>query len=718
MGSSLLDGVLAVTRDLRGSVALEQTLCVLAEAVVDLLGFGAAAFNVVTDEGDMRVDAVVGPPSAQTLLGTRCSVQQWLAILSACETWGELYFHGRDFDQSVFDGVASWIPPDRSTAEAGVWHPEDSLFAPLWDAERSLIGVLSVDQPRSGQRPDAQQRTALEVFASQAAHAISDAAARAEIEKTRATAESKWRLAFEHNPTPAALVSIDGSVMEANQALCSLLGYSSHELTRKRFADITHPDDLLDDLALFASLAAGGRDHYALEKRYLRRDGTTIDGLLHVGAIRNRDGTISTIIGQISDITERKVAQARLAYQQTHDLLTGLPNHASVMAVLASALGTKDGAAVLFCDIDRFGLINDALGRPVGDQLLVAVAGRLRDLLPPECRLARIGDDEFLIVGPGYTQHRINALGERVMEAMRRSCTVDGQEYTVSLSIGTAKSGPRSRHPDELVADARHALRRAKRHGRARNEYHDRSRDRVNSLADLQLTQELRRAIEAGGLELHLQPIVSLGEEAVGGAAAKVGAEALIRWRHATRGLLGPAAFLPMAEHAGLMSDLGWHALSLAAQLAALDVPDAPSTGWISVNVSGSQLGRGKLPAVLRTVLSTNTIESSQLRLEITETALADASKQAVNELREVADMGISVGLDDFGTGYSSLSLLRDLPISVILGLRQMACCPSESRYLPSAIRNRSRRASFSSFCLGCKPFRECRWRRRRILCR
>ena len=129
--------------------------------------------------------------------------------------------------------------------------------------------------------------------------------------------------------------------MEANQALCTLLGYSAHELTRKTFADITHPDDLADDLDLFASLLRGERDHYALEKRYLRRDGTVIDGLLHVGAIRDTDGTVRTIVGQVSDITERKQAQARMVYQQTHDVLTGLPNHASIMAALGSALGHR-----------------------------------------------------------------------------------------------------------------------------------------------------------------------------------------------------------------------------------------------------------------------------------------------------------------------------------------------------------------------------------------
>ena len=167
------------------------------------------------------------------------------------------------------------------------------------------------------------------------------------------------------------------------------------------------------------------------------------------------------------------------------------------------------------------------------------------------------------------------------------------------------------------MADAEHALRRAKSHGRARYEYYDLSHNRPSSLADLQLTHELRTAIDTGeGLELYLQPIVALPDQTV------VGAEALIRWRHPTRGLLAPAAFLPLAEHAGLISDLGWHGLSLAAQIIAQRSLVEPNAVWISVNVSGSQLGRGKLPAVIRRVLSQNDIESCQLRLEITETAL------------------------------------------------------------------------------------------------
>ncbi len=659
---SLLDGVLAVVQELGACVGLDEALKVIADAVVDVLGFGAAAINVTTTDGDLRVDAVVGPAGVDELLGSRRPIEFWHEVLAAAEPWGELRFFSHDRDQTLVERFPNWTPTGPVGPEPDAWHPEDSLLAPLWDELGQLVGVLSVDEPRTGRLPDLEQRTVLEMFAGQAAKAIRDAQAREEADAARREVESRWRLAFEHSPMGTALVTADARILQANDALASLLGYSHEQLAGMTFADFTHPDDLDINLALFAELLDGSRDSYGMEKRYVRSDSTIVHGLVHVAAIRSATGQLQTIVSQISDITERKLAEQRQAYQLTHDELTGLPNYANIVDQLTDRLSAGEPAAVLFCDVDRFKTVNNNLGRGVGDQLLAAVGQRLREASPAGCAVGRVGDDSFVVLAPGEgDSDALRQLGERIIAALRRPLTAGSVSHTLSISIGGAGSVSRREHADELMADAEEALRRAKRRGRARVELYDPDQDYRVNLEDLQLEQELRCAVDTGeGLRVFLQPIVNIDDEAV------IGAEALARWQHPVRGLLQPSAFLPVAEHSGLIVDLGWHMLTLGAQAAAgARCRRGPDT-WVSVNISGNQLGRGRLPSAVREALHANDLPPRCLSLEITETALAEASPGAIAEIHEVADLGVRIALDDFGTGYSSLSLLRDLPIKVV----------------------------------------------------
>jgi len=244
---------------------------------------------------------------------------------------------------------------------------------------------------------------------------------------------------------------------------------------------------------------------------------------------------------------------------------------------------------------------------------------------------------------------------------MQQPIPLRGYQHTVSVSVGVTVFGSRHAHADEVLRDAEQAVLRAKRHGRARVEVYDPTQDKPATVDDLELEHDLRSALADGdGLLPYFQPIVSLETD------SPVGYEALIRWAHPQRGLLAPDDFLPLAEQTGLIARLGWWMLDVSCRAAA----DRQLTGgwsrWVAVNASGSQLGRGQLAPAIRAALDAGRLPPQRLHLEITETALVEASPAAIKEVREVADLGVRIALDDFGTGFSSLSLLRDLPVSTV----------------------------------------------------
>ena len=684
----LLDGVLAVVRRLGAAAGLDEALKIIADAVVDVLGFGAAAVNVTTPDGDLRVEAVVGPDGVGELLGTRRPMSHWREVLELSEQWGELRYYSHERDQALFDRFPVWTPTSAASGAADAWHPDDSLMAPLWDEQRNLVGVLGVDQPRTGRLPDLSQRTVLELFASHAAKAIRDAQAREAADAHRFEVESRWRVAFEHSPAGSALVGPDGRLLEVNDALVELLGYSREDLIGRLFVDLTHPADVDSDAALFDQVVGNHRDYYTLEKRFLHRDGRVLHALLNVGVVRDARSGVQTAIGQIIDITERKLAEQRRAEQLTRDRLTGLPNHAGVSSTLHERLEQGRHPAVLYCDIDRFKTVNDSLGRRAGDDLLIEVGQRLAAALPPGAVLARAGGDEFVVVIDDHDAEQAAALGERLLRTLRQPFMIAGLRHTVSMTIGAACVRTSKAQADYLLADAEQTMRRVKRAGGGRVEVYDAAQDVSGTVYDLRLEQELRDAVRTGeGLQVYLQPVVDIRTEQV------IGAESLVRWQRAGHGMTQPDDFVPLAESTGIIVDLGRRVLDLGVRAAAHSLRrtdtgrPAERPYWVAVNVSGSQLGRG-LPDEVRRTLARHDVPPQCVHLEITESALVQASGAAVTELHDLADMGVSLALDDFGTGYSSLSLLRDLPISVVKIDRSFITPIAESRRTAALVRS------------------------------
>ena len=482
-------------------------------------------------------------------------------------------------------------------------------------------------------------------------------------------AEQQWRLSFEHSPIGAAVVDEDMTIGLVNDTLAQMLGYAPEELSGRSLRDITG-ERLLDDSRI-EQLVTGERARHECDLRMTTAHGGTVWGQATIAAVPALDGGIHGLMVQIVDMTGRREAELELANRALHDALTGLPNRNLVHQWLASALDEHVGGhvGVLYCDLDRFKVVNDSLGHAVGDELLVEAAARLTAAVRPEDFVGRIGGDEFVIVLERLTSDDdLMFVARRIAEAFDEPMTLAGHQHLISVSVGAAV-GSSPDTPDEVLMRADLALLRAKRAGRARVEVFDSGVDRITTLADLEFEAQLRRSIDAEELRAYYQPIVELAGQRV------TGHEALVRWEHPQLGLLGPNSFLPLAENSGVIRSLGWWMLFRACHDAASrtaaydDVSGATATaeaGWVAVNMSASQLNRPGLLSIVSDALDVSGLPASLLHLEITETALLQASAAVISDLCTLRERGVGIVLDDFGTGYSSLSLLRDLPVTSV----------------------------------------------------
>jgi len=365
--------------------------------------------------------------------------------------------------------------------------------------------------------------------------------------------------------------------------------------------------------------------------------------------------------GVITDVTEARETHRQLAFLAHFDSLTGLANRVQLRERLALALQQAESepprrSALVCLDVDHFKSINDSLGHAVGDAVLVAVADRLRSCLRDGDLAARLGGDEFALVidrVPGDDE--LHALARRLVATLCQPCEVAGQVVPIGVSLGLAVAPDHGRTLDELMAHADLALYAAKEGGRGRHELY------VHRLGDrhrrrLALERGLRSAVANGEFQLHWQPRVAI-------AAWQVeGAEALLRWQHPELGTVGPAEFIAVAEHSGLITEIGAWVLAQACQQA-MSLPAALS---VSVNVSAAQLQRADFARVVEGALAASGLSPTRLELEITESLFIEADAVALGHLHALRAQGVRVALDDFGTGYSSLAYLRRFPFDTL----------------------------------------------------
>jgi diguanylate cyclase (GGDEF)-like protein len=357
--------------------------------------------------------------------------------------------------------------------------------------------------------------------------------------------------------------------------------------------------------------------------------------------------------------TEREAFEERLSHQAFHDALTGLPNRVLFADRLDHALAARERenaeVAVLFLDLDRFKMVNDSLGHDVGDGLLQEVAGRLRVCLRPGDTLARYGGDEFTMLLERSGEGPAVQVAERILEALRQPFNLAGRSFFVNASVGIAVTRPGVDPGDPLRA-ADLAMYRAKDRGRDRWELFQQEMN-DEALQRLERETQLRQAIERREFVLAYQPIIDL----VSGETMAV--EALVRWRHPTRGEVSPAEFVPLAEETGLIVPLGQWVLEEACRQAREWRRQGLPTVRMHVNLSAGQLQQKGLVAHVAEVVGRIGIVPSQLVLEVTETMVMGDVEAAIDVMRSLHHLGIGVSLDDFGTGNSSLSHLKRFPL-------------------------------------------------------
>ncbi len=384
-------------------------------------------------------------------------------------------------------------------------------------------------------------------------------------------------------------------------------------------------------------------------------------------ALRNAKGIPVRMAGSLSDITVRKRAEEDLARAALHDSLTGLPNRALFLDRLTVAIAharRRDDYlfAVLFFDLDRFKNINDSLGHAVGDQLLVSIARRLEALLRPSDRVARLGGDEFAIFTDDLTEPSdANRVATRVLHDLAIPHDLDGHEVYTSASIGITLSNPDYLRPEDMLRDADIAMYRAKSTGRARYMAFDPEMHK-RAIHQLEIENDLRRAVEKNELLLHYQPIVHLETGRIEGF------EALVRWRHPEKGLLYPEDFIPVAEETGAILPIGRWVLDGACRQIAQWQKRYAAYGPIclSVNLSGPELIHHDLVSQVRQIIARSSLERGSLRLELTESMLLQNFELVFDRLEELKELAVKLHLDDFGTGYCSLSYLQRLPTDTL----------------------------------------------------
>jgi diguanylate cyclase (GGDEF)-like protein/PAS domain S-box-containing protein len=461
-----LTRMLGVIRQIGATTGFQETLDGITAGVAEAFEFGAAAINVRTPAGDLRVESVVGPPGVEGLLGQVASRDQWERLLATGEEWGDLRFK----DHSTPDPspeIDSWVSDEPVPEDPGCWHPMDSLFIPLRDGKGELLAVISVDSPRGGRLPDVEQRTLLELFGAEAALTVAEV-----LHRTTLTDRAHlFRAAFARAPVPMLITDADLAVVGANDAFVHLLDMETGPARPASFADLVHTDDRAQIREAARTVMGDGVTQLSFEHRLVRPDGTVRWSRSALSCI-NSHLSGPQLVWTVDDVTEGRRVLDELRYQADHDLLTGLPNRRTAERWLDRCLSHDESdrsVAVLFADLDGFKAVNDRLGHPSGDELLARVAQRLATIVRPGDMLCRYGGDEFVLVCSGVDDgEAATRIAARCVEAVGRPFALERGEADISISIGIALAQPGTTTTAAVLDRADAALYRCKSAGTGR----------------------------------------------------------------------------------------------------------------------------------------------------------------------------------------------------------------------------------------------------------
>jgi diguanylate cyclase (GGDEF)-like protein/PAS domain S-box-containing protein len=505
------------------------------------------------------------------------------------------------------------------------------VASPLFDAEGVLIGSSTTARP-SGEVPP--------------------------VEPVAAEPTERDRFGFEFATIGMATLDAHGYFGLANPSLCEMLGRSESELSGHRLAEFLHPGDLA---AQGHELSGDEPNRFRGERNFVRPDGSIVNTEVDITEVRGEDGVMSYFC-QVRDVTGQRRSEAELEHHALHDPLTGLANRAMLIARLdlATARNRREQtmSGLVGVDLDRFQLVNDALGHPAGDRLLRDVAARLSAACEPTDLVARSGSDEFVV----FRDHVANGggadgLAESLMKTFSEPFIVDDRPVYITASCGVAVIDGRY-----AVDDAMRAVDGAVFHAR------ERGGDQIarfdNAIGEemarrFDLEREIRFALEKNEFRVFYQPILKVA------TAELVGVEALVRWQHPTRELLTPDEFIPVAERSGLIASIGAFVLESALRQVVEWRKSLPSCEhlWVSVNFSSRQLLLSNPVSTCLWALAAAGAPADALRIELTETAVMKEIDTSIQRLSDLRAIGIRVAIDDFGTGHSSLSYLSRLPV-------------------------------------------------------
>jgi PAS domain S-box-containing protein len=503
------------------------------------------------------------------------------------------------------------------------------------------------------------------------------------VRRRLAERDQLFQLISENAADMIALVDNEGRRLYNSPAYQKVLGYSPEDLKNTSSFEQVHPDDR-ERVLQAAEKARQTGSGQRLEYRVRHKDGSWRSLESTASPIRNAKGQTDKLVIVNRDITERKRAEELLAHNAFHDGLTNLPNRALFLDRLQHALTlskrhTNYKFAVLLIDIDEFKIVNDSLGHTAGDELLIRIGQRLKEVVrqtdtvsrPHNCgvaeptisgdTLARLGGDEFTILLDDI-RDPIEAVrvAERVQAGLASPFVVNQQKIVVSASIGIAASTSPHTHAEDLLRDADIAMYRAKRAGKARCEVSDTAMH-ANAVKRLRLETDLRKALEQGEFRVYYQPIVSL-------QTAKItGFEALTRWQR-PEGVLSPMEFIPVAEETGLIIAMNRQLLREAClQLRSWqsEFPSSPPLS-MSVNLTSKEFAHPDLVSEIRKSLDQTGLDPDRLQLEIIETIAMGQAEKSGHVLLQLKALGVRLSIDDFGTGYSSLGRLRQIPVDTL----------------------------------------------------
>jgi diguanylate cyclase (GGDEF)-like protein/PAS domain S-box-containing protein len=560
-------------------------------------------------------------------------------------------------------GEPAWrlpsLPTDVADRRQGLRLPDGHLHSLDLTVRGETHGMLvvSVDDDSYA------LRGSLAALATEVSLALESAALMEEVH--RRAGEARFASLVQHASDLITVLAADATIAYQSPSVERVLGYAPEDLVGTRFDRLLAPGEEGRLLHLLADRSAGAEPQ-VIECALRHHDGSVRQfEILYTDLID--DENVRGIVLNGRDVSERKAFEEQLAHQAFHDPVTNLANRAlfveRVRHALARARRERAGLAVVFMDLDDFKTVNDSLGHAAGDAVLLEVAKRLDACVRASDTAARFGGDEFAILLEDIESAQDAAdTAERILDALAAPLRIDGKEIYIGSSLGiSVVEGDHVADADELIRNADAAMYIAKGEGKGGYRIFEPAMHE-GVLERLELRADLQRAMAAGQLELHYQPVVRLVDGSV------TGVEALLRWRHPERGIVPPDVFIPLAEEMGLIVPIGrWvlrEACRQARQMQTLLAADPPLT--MAVNLSVKQLQHSDIAADVADALSESGLDASCLTLEITETVMMTDTEKSLQRLNDLKRLGVRLAMDDFGTGYSSLSYLSQLPVDVI----------------------------------------------------